>query len=265
MSGMLGGLGGVWSVLLLALLPGLGNFAGGLLAEFKGASPRWRNHALHAASGLLIAIVAVELFPRALDGLAPWWIAAAFAAGGLAYLALEALVERLQRGGADRTSMWMVYVAVAVDLTADGLLIGTGSAVSTGFALVLAAGQMLADFPEGYAAIANFRERGFSRARRLLLSASFVVFVMGAALGSYFALRGAPETWKLAALVFVAGLLTVAAVEDMLEEAHQAREDSRGSTLAFILGFTLFVLVSAGLETALGLAEGGGGGGGGSS
>jgi len=49
--------------------------------------------------------------------------------------------------------------------------------------------------------------------------------------------------------VFVAGLLLVAAIEAMLKEAHEAHTDSRLSVLAFVGGFTLFVLVSAGLET----------------
>lgn len=38
----------------------------------------------------------------------------------------------------------------------------------------------------------------------------------------------------------------------MLEEAHEAAQDTRTSTLAFVGGFVLFALVSAGLETALG-------------
>lgn len=61
----------------------------------------------------------------------------------------------------------------------------------------------------------------------------------------------------MAALAFVAGLLVVAAVEDMLEEAHEVREDSRRSVLAFVGGFALFTLVSAGLETALGSSQDG--------
>ena len=52
----------------------------------------------------------------------------------------------------------------------------------------------------------------------------------------------------MAALVVVAGLLTLAAVEDMLQEAHESREDSKRSTLAFLVGFVLFTLVSVGLE-----------------
>ena len=152
----------IWAVLLLALLPGLGNFAGGMLAEFRGASPRMLNFALHAASGIVIGIVAVELIPAALEGLAGWWIALAVAAGGVAYVLIEAGVERLQQkkgNGTDRTSMWMIYVAVAVDLTADGLMLGSGTAVSLAFGVTLAAGQVLADLPEGFAAVANLLSR----------------------------------------------------------------------------------------------------------
>lgn len=245
---------GIWSVLLLSFLPGLGNFGGGMLAEYRGASKRMLNFALHAASGIVIGIVAVELLPEALGGLAGWWIAAAVFAGGVTYILIETGVERLQKrsGGDERTGMWMIYIAVAVDLTSDGLMLGTGTAVSTGLGIALAAGQVLADIPEGFAAVANMRENGISRKRRILLSASFIVFCVGAALLSYLLLRGAPEGVKLAALAFVAGLLSVAAVEDMLEEAHGAREDSRRSILAFIGGFALFILVSAGLETVLG-------------
>ncbi len=46
-------------VLLLSLLPGAGNFVGGLIAEFWKPSPKLLNWALHAASGIVIAIVSV--------------------------------------------------------------------------------------------------------------------------------------------------------------------------------------------------------------
>jgi ZIP family zinc transporter len=64
---------------------------------------------------------------------------------------------------------------------------------------------------------------------------------------AYLLLRGQGEALKMAALVFTAGLLTVAAVEDMIVEAHESAEDTRGSVLAFVGGFVLFTLVSAGL------------------
>lgn len=243
-----------WTVLLLSFLPGAGNFAGGMFAEFRGVSPRMLSLALHAAAGIVIGVIAVELLPEALGELAGWWIAAAVAGGGIAYVLIEGGVDRLQArgGGEDRTSMWMIYVAVAVDLTSDGLMLGAGSAVSTELAIVLAAGQLLADAPEGYAAMANFRDKDVPKGRRIMLSASFILFSVGAAVTAYLVLRSAGDGSKVAALAFVAGMLSVAAVEDMLEEAHEARADTRGSVLAFVGGFALFILVSAGLETALG-------------
>lgn len=138
----------------------------------------------------------------------------------------------------------MVYVAVATDLVGDGLLIGAGSAVSSQLALTLAVGQVLADIPEGFAVTANFREKGMGRKNRLLISASFVIPVVGAALLAYFTLRGQSEGVKMSALVFVAGLYTLAAVEDMLREAHESAEDSRWSAVSFLLGFALFLVVS---------------------
>ena len=69
-------------VLGLALLPALGNFSGGLLAEYLPTSKRNLNRALHAASGIVIAIVAVELVPRALQATSGWIVAIAFGVGG---------------------------------------------------------------------------------------------------------------------------------------------------------------------------------------
>lgn len=145
----------------------------------------------------------------------------------------------------------MIYVAVAVDLAWDGLMLGSGAAASFNLAIALAAGQVLADVPEGYASVANFRKNGIARRNRILLSASFILFSCGAAILSYLLVSDAGQDPKMALLAFVAGLLTVAAVEDMLEEAYDARRDNRSSVIAFIAGFVLFTLVSAGLETLL--------------
>ena len=238
--------GGLLAVLGLALFPALGNFAGGLLAEWLRPSQTTLNRALHAATGIIIAVIAVEVMPEALRGASAWLLALSFLAGGGAYLLVEAGIERWQRGkqaGAG-AGAWMVYVAVATDLAGDGLLIGAGSAVSSRLALLLALGQVLADMPEGFAVIANFREKGVGRAKRLLLSASFALPVLVTAVLAYFGLRGRSESVQMAALVFVAGLYSLAAVEDMLREAHTSAEDSRWSSVFFLIGFALFLVVS---------------------
>lgn len=250
----------LWLVIGLALLPGLGNLAGGMVAEFVRSTPRLLNLALHTASGIVIGVVAIELMPEALEHLTPWLIALAFAAGGLSYVGTEALVEHLKPGGSGGggSAMWMIYIAVAVDLTGDGLMVGSGLAVASSLAIVLAVGQMLADFPEGYAVVANLRDKAVSRRRRIGVALSFPLYCLTAALIAWVLLRNAPENIKYFTLSFVAGMLTVAAVEDMLEEAHEATCDTRASTLAFVGGFTLFVLVSAGLKAVLGSGDGNG-------
>lgn len=143
--------------------------------------------------------------------------------------------------------MWMIYLAVATDLFGDGLLLGAGASVSAGLGLALALGQVLANMPEGFAAIFTFRANDVPRRRRLLLAASFFVpTLLGAAI-AYAVLRDAAEAVQYIARVVTAGLFTVAAFEDMIHEAHEADEDSRISTLALIGGFGLFGFVSGAL------------------
>ena len=235
----------LFSVVLLALLPGAGVAAGGLLAEVTPRSKAWLNWSLHAAAGIVIAIAAVEVFPEALDVLSGWAVGVAFGVGGLGYLGVQMLVER--RAAADRSGMWMIFLAVATDLFGDGLLIGAGTAVSPGLGVVLGVGQIMANVPEGFASISTFRANGVARTTRLRLTAGFFVPVVGAALVGFLLLRGRPEGWQYSALVATAGLYTVAAFEDIIEEAHEAAQDSRRSTMALVAGFVLFVFVSAAL------------------
>lgn len=242
--------GEVLTVIAFALLPAAGNFGGGLLSEFSTASPRMLNWALHVAAGIILAVIAVEVMPEAL-GIAPSWVLAlSFVAGGVAYILVGVGVTRWQRGKEDSVGAgaWMTYVAVAADLVGDGLIIGSGAAISGQLGLLLAAGQVLADIPEGFAVMANFREKGLTRAPRLWLSASFAIPVVGATCLAFFLLRDQSEALQVTAMVFVSGLYVLAAVEDMLKEAHEAVEDTRGSAFAFLAGFALFLLVSAGLR-----------------
>ncbi|MBW7850992.1 MAG: peptidoglycan-binding protein [Rhodospirillales bacterium] len=229
-------------VMGLALLPGFGNFLGGLLAEAISVAPKRLNQALHAAAGIMIAVVAVELIPRALENVAGWLVAGSFLAGGLAMMLVQAVAgERDETGGGP----WVIYLAVATDLFSDGLMLGSGSAVSSALAVLLALGQVLADVPEGFAAMANFRDAGMKKSKRLLLSISFFVPVMAAAAGAYLLLRDQSDLLKYGALSFISGMLLLAAAEDMMNEAHESSADTRASSFAFLGGFALFTLVSS--------------------
>ena len=235
------------NVLLLAMLPALGNFAGGVLAEIFPASERRLSVALHLAAGIIIAVIGVELMPRTLDAAAPWLVVLAFCLGGGSSILIKSLMHRLEArsGGETSARSWMIYIAVATDLFSDGLMIGAGSVVSFQLALLLALAQIVADVPEGYATIANLRNRKVARRTRLLLSASFAIPILVAATLSYWFLRDQSPAWQMSALAFSAGLLIVAAVEDMVAEAHEIAEDFPLATAAFIGGFALFTLISS--------------------
>lgn len=229
---------------LLSALPAVGNFAGGAVAEFVATSRSMLSRALHVASGIVLAVVAVELLPAAMSGSAPLWaVVAGLGLGGAFYVLLEWTMDAIS--GAEAPGAWMIYAAVAVDLFSDGLMIGISSNVSFHLAFVLTVGQLMADAPEGFATIANFKHRGAPRAQRLILSASFVLpCLLGASVG-FWLLRGQAESMQLAALAFTAGILLLAAVEDMLKEAHEVAEDTRASAAFFLGGFILFTVVSS--------------------
>ena len=130
-----------------------------------------------------------------------------------------------------------------MDLFSDGVMIGTGTVLNPALGLLLALGQMPADLPEGFAAVATLRRAGIPRRRRLLMSAAFAVpILVGAALG-FLALRRAPEVLTLSVLALTGGALTAVVVEEMVTEAHEGDTSSIGP-IFLTAGFALFAAIS---------------------
>lgn len=231
--------------LAYAAMPALGNFAGGLLAEVVPVSRRTLSIALHAAAGVVVAVVGLELLPPAFAAGTPIVPIAAFVIGGIFYLGIDIGIERLSASRqSGSSSPWVIWVGVAMDLFSDGIMIGTASLLSPGLSFVLALGQVPADVPEGFAAIATFRDRGVARLRRIGLAAAFTLPIfLGTTIG-FWLVRGQPEIIQLALLAFTGGVLTTVVVEEIVPEAHTER-DGRMATIAFIGGFALFAAISA--------------------
>lgn len=233
-------------VLALAALPALGNFAGGLLAEFVHSSKRMLNLALHLAAGIVLGVVGLELVPEALSASQPWVPLVAFVAGGALFVALDQVLGYVQGrlgAGKKQTGALAIFSGVSIDLFSDGVMIGTATVLNPGLGLLLALGQMPADFPEGFAAIASLRHAGISRKRRVLMAAGFAIpILLGATLG-FFALREAPEIITLSVLALTGGALMTVAVEEMIVEAHES-EDSFWGPVLLTAGFALFGAIS---------------------
>jgi len=232
-------------VLTLAALPAVGNFAGGLVAEMLPVSERTLSLALHAAAGIVLAVVGMELMPRALSIEPAWLVVLALLAGGGFFVLADKTIDLLncRFGSEGDFGPWAIFFAVSVDLFNDGLMIGAGSTVDLRLGLLLALGQVSADLPEGFATIASFRRRGIARRLRLLLSLSFALPVLAGAMIGYFGVRGGPELAKMLLLAFTAGILVTVTVEEIVPQAHEG-EEARSAALFFIGGFALFTFLS---------------------
>jgi zinc transporter, ZIP family len=233
-------------VLGLAALPAAGNLAGGVLAETFRVSERTLSLALHLAAGIVLAVVGLELMPEALGAGVPWVPLLAFVGGGAAFIALDRAVGFIQartRGGEKQGSALGIFSGVSLDLFSDGVMIGTGTVINPALGLLLAMGQVPADVPEGFAAVATMRNAGISRQRRVLLAAGFAVPIfVGATLG-FFALRDAPEILTLSVLALTGGALTAVVVEEMISEAHEG-QTSRLGPIFLTAGFAIFGAIS---------------------
>jgi ZIP family zinc transporter len=233
-------------VMGVATLPALANFAGGGLAEVFRVSARGLSLALHLAAGIVLAVVGLELMPEALNASQPAVPLLAFVAGGAVFMGFDRVVGVAQRrfgGSEEQRGAWGIFGGVSMDLFSDGVMIGTGSVVNPALGLLLALGQVPADVPEGFAAVATMRRAGIARRQRLMLTAAFALpILLGAALG-FLALRQALEIVTLSVLALTGGALTAVVIEEMVSEAHDGDTSSLGPVF-LTAGFALFAAIA---------------------
>ncbi len=234
-------------VLAFAALPALGNVLGAVASELTEVSERTLSLALHVAAGVVLAVVGLELLPEAMASSTPWIPIAAFAAGGLLFLGIERAIGVVRHrfvGTDGSTGPLAIYTGVSLDLFSDGVMIGTATLIDPSLGLLLALGQVPADLPEGFAALASLRRAGVPRRTRLTMAAAFAApVIVGAALG-YFALRTAPDVITLSVLALTGGVLISVVIEEIVHEAHEG-DTSRFGPFALTAGFALFALLSA--------------------
>lgn len=236
---------GLGSVLLLALLPGLGNLIGGMLAMWSRPTDRLVGVALHAAAGIAIAVISLELMPRAVEEGETSALMIAVIGGAIASILIAEWVGRW-RGGA--AGAMMVVVATAVDLATDGLMTGAGSSVASGLGLLLAASQVVGNIPNGFAALANLGDKA-ARGQKIAILFGLPLIAMAFAGFGFVALRGVDASIQAASLAFMTGVLLLSTVEDTVAQGDEAKPPRRFSSLAFAGGFVLMMAITEMVET----------------
>lgn len=122
---------------------------------------------------------------------------------------------------------------------AAGVSFGTGS-VDT--ALFISGAIALQNIPEGMVIISPMLLCGFSKKRTLLIAFSTgLIEVLGTLIG-YFFIKIASAMLPVA-LAFAGGTMLYVICDDMIPESHAGKSE-RGVNYAFILGFTLMLILS---------------------
>ena len=201
---------------------------------------------LHLAAGIVMVVVGLEPMPEPLGAFSPWVPILAFVGGEAFFMGIERANESIRRRlgkGAESGGTLAIFTGVSLDLYSDGVMIGNVTVLNPSLGLLLALGQVPADVPEGFAAIATLRRAQIARRTRILMALGFAApILIGATLG-YFALRQAPEIWTLSVLALTGGALTSVVVEEMLTEAHEGDTSVWGPIL-LTGGFALFAAIS---------------------
>lgn len=237
-----------FELIMFAMLPPLGVLIGSLLAEGM-RTPKWLIGAsLHATAGVAIALVSIDIMPRLLAESAIWLIVLAFLIGAVISLLLASAFGafRHRRGrGTASAGAWMVFMAVAADLTSDGLMVGAGSAVGSQLGFLLAATQAIANIPGGFAATSNFRDDGMPRPRRFMLIGMMIAPALFSVILGYVVLRDASSQVQSVALAIFVGILLLATIEDIVPEGDEPEPPRWISTASFAGGFATFGLLSS--------------------
>ena len=119
------------NVLTYAAFPALAVVVGGIVSAIRPPGVTARSAVQHFAAGVAFAALATELLPEVMHRRLPLYTICGFALGVVVMLALKALTDResqegsTQKRGIIPTSL---LVALGVDITLDGLLIGVGFA-----------------------------------------------------------------------------------------------------------------------------------------
>jgi ZIP family zinc transporter len=121
------------SVIFYALIPFVTFILGGIVAKIRQPSNTWRSVIQHFTSGVVFAVVAVDLLPSISKSHEPYEVAIGFSCGVLLMLLIRAYAEKVEANQHQHERVGMPIAmlgAVGVDVIVDGFLIGVSFAAN---------------------------------------------------------------------------------------------------------------------------------------
>lgn len=223
-------------IVLLTLAAGMAMPAGALLARIENLRPRWLEDELRHAvvafgGGALLSAVALVLVPEGNAALSIVPASLCFAAGGLAFMALDRTLARSNTPASNLAAMLSDFVPEALAL---GAAFGGGADTAVLLALLMA----LQNLPEGFNAYRELRDSTDLSGRRIVLSFAAMALLGPVAGLVGFELLADAEAALGGVMLFAAGGILYAVIGDI---APQARLEQRwapplGAVGGFLLG-----------------------------
>lgn len=232
------------AILLFALIPVIAVAAGATFAAFYPPGRVLRSTIQHFAAGVVFSVVAVELLPGVRLGHDPLEVGWTFAAGVAVMLLLQALGQRIEaahaaKGKSDAPSIGS-FVAIAIDVTIDGLLIGIAFAAGSKEGLLLTLALTLEMLSLGLSMAVELR--ALKRWKIVAIPTGIALLLLLGALAGGTILRGASIHTIAGVLSFGCAALLYLVVEELMVEAHENAE-TPFATGMFFVGFLIFLLL----------------------
>jgi zinc transporter, ZIP family len=185
-------------------------------------------------AGALLAAVAYELVPAPAlqDGLT----FTALATGALTFFALDRLVTRRQRPGADSANR-SIAVGALLDGVPESLVLGMGLASGGRVSVAFLVAVFVSNLPEALGSSAGMRASGIAPRRIYTLWWAIVAASAVCAATGYGLLRLVPgaDGWYVQA--FAAGAVLTMLADSMIPEAYE--EGGKLTGLLTVLGFAI--------------------------
>ncbi|MGB8598594.1 MAG: zinc permease [Burkholderiales bacterium] len=227
-------------------LPAVVMLLGGVLTFFWHPAKQTISLVQHFAAGIILAVLAVEVFPEINHKHAPnHLLLITFATGALFMFGLKLFGDHLEKSAEDKIATSETAVAkglnygfimtVFVDAAMDGLTIGAGFAAGANVGFALALGLSVEMLFLGMSLISD----SLKGRRMLFISVALSLTILTTALLGYKLLAGASDGTVAIALTFSAAALLYLVSEELLIEAHEV-EESPFSALVLFAGFTAF-------------------------
>ena len=234
------------SIFLYALIPFITFIIGGLIANIRQPSNTWQSIIQHFSSGVVFAVVAVDMLPEISKSHLIPQVAIGFIGGVLLMLCIRAYAEKVEewQEQSKQTGLPLAMLgAVGVDVVVDGFLIGVSFAANEQAGQFLSIALGLEMFSLGLALSTSLTQATVRRINSMLIVTLLAATVVTSALISHWLIHFLPTSSIPLLLAFGLASLLYLVTEELLHKAHQL-PDNAYITATFFIGFLIFLILS---------------------